>query len=82
MQKTIDNTIKTKIRKFLKEKYTSVIIEDDGRYCDYYVKGKNPKFCDHLAVFLDCDDELTISAECWDQSNNIALEQAVQNAIA
>lgn len=75
MQKTIDETIKEKIRVFLEEKYTRVTIEDDGRYCDYFTK------CDHIAVFLDCDDELTVSADCWDQKNNVLLENAINSLI-
>lgn len=81
MQKTIDNAIKAKIRVFLEEKYTSVVIEDDGRYCDCFAKGEDPATCDHIAVFLDCDDELTVSANCWDQKNNVLLENAINSLI-
>ena len=76
--KKLDKSILTTIRHFLKGHFEEVYHETTERSIDYFVKRKGSQGHDHLAVFLDCDNNLQISADCWEQENNVLLENAIQ----
>ena len=84
IMKKLDKTLTKKIYDFLRKNFNDVVVDHDSkeRHYDFFVSRDSTGFSDHLAVYLDCDDNLTTYADCWDQKNNRLLQCAVLNLIA
>tara|TARA_R100001440_G_scaffold73946_1_gene98892 strand:- start:2253 stop:2504 length:252 start_codon:yes stop_codon:yes gene_type:complete len=80
----LDKTLTKKIYDFLRKNFNDVVVDHDSKetHYDFFVSRDSTGFSDHLAVYLDCDNNLTISANCWDQKNDVLLENAVNGLIA
>lgn len=79
IMKTLDPKLTRKVFDHLNMNFEEVYVEKDskGRHVEFYLKrtGKE-QFHDMLSVYLDCDDDLTVSADCWNQPNNRLLEKS------
>jgi hypothetical protein len=80
--KNLDKSILTIIRHSLRVAFEEVSFETDDRSIDYFVKRKGSQYQDHIAVYLNCDDELTVSADCWNQEDNVPTENAIKFLIS
>ncbi len=80
----LDKPLTKNIYDLLRKNFNDVVVDHDykHRHYDFFVSRDTTGFSDHLAVYLDCDNNLTISANCWDQKNDVLLQCAVLNLIS
>jgi hypothetical protein len=79
MQK-LDKNLTAKIYDFLRMNFEEVYQDGDseGTCKEFFIK-RNAESQGHdmLSVYTDCDGKLTVSADCWDDKNNVLLENAI-----